>query len=122
MGSSTGEAKDLFLHIVGFIDSLIEVDEENIFLDEIAGLISTALDHELKQEHNDGDPYFNPHQWELRNTRVQALWGKFYEAAMNESIPAKDGELVIEIASGETGHFIGWPDFTVTRIRTQERF
>ena len=120
---------------------------------------------------------------------MEELWGKFYEPALNEEIPAKDGELVVasnevtqagcncvahqselewvyklidvpepltddwgcklantllsiifrqaglfqldvedvrqgsphivnyvlQLPSGETGHFTGWPDFTITR-------
>ena len=40
---------------------------------------------------------------------MEELWGKFYEPALNEEIPAKDGELVV--ASNEVtqaGTSLSW--------------
>ena len=61
----------------------------------MAKLISTALDHELKYDDDEADPYVTPQQLELRCRKVEELWGKFYEPHLNEEIPAKDGELVV---------------------------
>ena len=66
MAASSAEAQELFLSMVGLTEALIEVEKENIFPDEMAKLISTALDHELKHDDDEADPYFTSQQWELR--------------------------------------------------------
>ena len=53
------------------------------------------MDHESKYDNDKADPYFTPQQWELRCRKVEEHCDKFYEAALNEEIPVKDGELVM---------------------------
>ena len=55
--------KEIFLNMAGFTEASIEVQRENVFSDGMAEIISTALNHEMKHNRDELNPYFTLQQW-----------------------------------------------------------
>ena len=84
MGGSSNEAKEIFLNMVGFTEASIEVQNHNVFSDEMAEIISTA---ELILDHNDVDPYFTPQQWALHCNDVELSFTNFVKLQRKRKSP-----------------------------------
>ena len=93
LAASSSEAQEKFLQLMGLTKASITIQEENIFQDEEAQVIATALSHVAMLDNDADDPYFTPDQWRLHQKKVDGLVEGLYEAAVlgsSESLSEAD--------------------------------
>ena len=89
MGASCKQAKETFLNMVRFTEASIEIQSENVLSDDMAEIISTALSHDMKHNHDEFDPFFTPEQWAQRCNKWEQRCKQLHEAMMKEELPSK---------------------------------
>ena len=71
------------------------LQKDNVFDDDEAAMIATALNHTAMLPSTADDPYFTPEQWSLHQDKVEGLVDGLYEAAVAAEGISADNPLAV---------------------------
>ena len=92
--SGLSEAQQKFLELMGLKKAMmIDIQQENVFEDQEARLISTALNHSAMIQDMVGDPYFTPEEWRMHEKKIEATMDLLYENAASKEGVTEDSPL-----------------------------
>jgi len=94
MGASSPEACRCFLQLIGFTESTVQIDENNVLKEELATTIADGLSHSEKLDCDldtlPDDPYYTTTQWEMRNKRARGCLVEMIAFGEEEKVPGKE--------------------------------
>ena len=91
--ASSSEGQQKFLELMGLTNASIDIQQENVFEDQEARVISTALNHSIMDQDTAGDPYFTPEEWRMHEKKMKDTMDQLYKTAVSKEGVTEDSPL-----------------------------